>query len=201
MLAYLFWHRPAAGVARAAYERELLRFHRSLAHRPPSGFRGSIAFRAPQLPWVDATGEGSDGGGYEDWYLLESWSAVGVLEEAALARGHVSAHDAVARRLAAGTGSVYRLREGGVGLAEVRVSVWVSRPTGAEVLGLAELLRDGIDPQASSLWRRCLALGPAPELCLLGADPEALGERTGVAPGRLPAGWSATVHPREPLGG
>jgi hypothetical protein len=198
MLAYLFWHRPATGVTPDTYERELLRFHRSLAHRPPSGFRGSIAFRAPELPWL-AAGEEHDGGGYEDWYLLESWSAVGVLEEASIARGHVSAHDAVARHLAAGTGSVYRLREGGVSLAAVRASVWVSRPAGAEVLGLTELLRDGIDPHTSSLWRRCLTLGPAPELCLLCAGAPAIGERTGIAPGRLPAGWSAAGYPREPL--
>ncbi|MEA2141432.1 MAG: ketol-acid reductoisomerase, partial [Solirubrobacteraceae bacterium] len=45
MLAYLSWHRAAAGVAQDAYEQALERFHRSLAHRPPSGFRSSAAMR------------------------------------------------------------------------------------------------------------------------------------------------------------
>lgn len=190
MLAYVFWHRPAAEVAAAAYERELIRFHRSLARTPPSGFRGSVAFRAPALAWLD--GER----GYEDWYLLDGWGALGVLEEAAVSRGRVSAHDAVARHTQLGTGSVYRLCEGTARLDDVRASVWVSRPPGAQPLGLDELLGDGMDPRRGSLWRRCLALGTAPELCLLS---EAAEPAKGVAQSRLPAGWSAQAAPREPL--
>ena len=52
MLAYLFWHRPAAQVEQAAYEQALERFHRSLAHQPPSGFRGSACLRLDELPWL-----------------------------------------------------------------------------------------------------------------------------------------------------
>jgi len=40
MLAYLSWHRPAPEVEASTYERALERFHRSLAHQTPSGFRG-----------------------------------------------------------------------------------------------------------------------------------------------------------------
>ncbi|MEA2153101.1 MAG: hypothetical protein QOI18_1334, partial [Solirubrobacteraceae bacterium] len=96
MLAYLSWHRPAAGVQQAAYEQALQRFHRSLAHRPPSGFRGSAALRLQQLPWLaPILGEGKideSAAAYEDWYLLDDWTAVGVLEEAAVSRGHETAH-------------------------------------------------------------------------------------------------------------
>jgi hypothetical protein len=197
MLAYIFWHRPAAGVERDVYERELLRFHRSLALRPPSGFRGSAALRAPELPWSD----GGDVPAYEDWYLLDSWGAVGVLEEAAVSRGHVSVHDAVARHSLLGAGSVYRLCEGQPILAEACASLWVSRPGGHPAPGLADLLADGIDPQRTSLWRRCLALGPAPELCLLSADPGLGSTCTGVGAKRLPDGWSAVLAAREPLEG
>ncbi len=198
MLAYVFWHRPASDVDRGTYERELTRFHRSLARRPPSGFRGATAFRAPQLPWL-APAPGGSSEGYEDWYLLDSWGAVGVLEEAAVSRGHVTSHDRVARAMGAGTGSVYRLCEGRGALADVRASVWVSPSSGQSGLTMADLLEDGMDPDTTCMWRRCLALGPAPELCLLGADAEEMGERTGVASGRLPRGWVASLAAREPL--
>jgi len=188
VLAYVFWHRPAAGAEAAGYEQALERFHGSLAHQPPSGFRGSAAFRVAELPWLGG------GGGYEDWYLVEDWSALGVLEEAAVAHGHVTAHDAAAARTGAGAGAVYRLAEGSPRLGEAREAIWVSAAPRREPVGLGELLGDGIDPARDGLWRRCLVLGPAPEYCLLAAQPPA-----GVAAGRLPAGWSAQSLPRETI--
>jgi hypothetical protein len=118
VLAYLSWHRPAATVEIDAYEQALEQFHRSLAHRPPCGFRGSAALRAPQLPWLAAAADAGaepgrahsvQAGGYEDWYLLDDWAAVGVLEEAAVARGHHGAHERIASRAGPATSSIYRL--------------------------------------------------------------------------------------------
>ncbi len=195
MLAYLFWHRPAAGVEVQGYEQALLRFHHSLAHRPPAGLLGTAALRAPQLPWLPGAEDG-----YEDWYLLESWSALGVLEAAAVSRGHESAHREAARRAGAGAGAVYRLIEGGARPADARLSVWVTRPAGQVDPTMAELLDDGIEPGTGALWQRALVLGPAPEFCLLHTQPE-LPPQTGVAAGRLPAGWSASASPREPAAG
>ncbi|HWG09249.1 MAG TPA: hypothetical protein VN672_09600 [Solirubrobacteraceae bacterium] len=207
MLAYLFWHRAAAGVDRAAYEQALERFHRSLAHRPPSGFRGSTSFRVPDLPWL-ASGEAGDGdgdpprqaAGYEDWYLLDDWGAIGVLEAAAISRGHLTAHDRVAALAGAATGSVYRLIEGRARLDGAVLAVWISRSPGHEHPSLSVLLGDGMEPDQGGLWRRCLGLGPAPEFCLLAEDAEGVGPPAGVAPTRLPAGWSASVSAREMLG-
>jgi len=89
MLAYLTWHTPAPGVDSGAYERALAAFHQSLAHVPPSGFGGSATFRVARLPapgsedgWAELETEA-----YEDWYLLDNWASLGVLEEAAVARG------------------------------------------------------------------------------------------------------------------
>jgi hypothetical protein len=195
MLAYVFWHRPAAGVAVADYERDLTAFHRSLAHQPPSGLLGSAALRASELPWLDG-GEGS--GGYEDWYLLESWNAVGVLEVAAVSRGHVSAHDRAARHAGSGAGAIYKRVEGEADPSAALSAVWVSRPSGQTDPTMADLLEDGMEAGESALWRRCLVLGPAPEFCLLGADP-ASGVISGAAASRLPAGWSAAVGRREPV--
>ncbi len=207
MLAYLFWHRPAAGVERERYEQELERFHRSLAHRPPGGLRGSASFRVPQLPWLPASeadasapssagaDEDAAGAGYEDWYVVEDWAAVSVLEEAAVSRGHVTAHDAIAARAGAGSGAVYRLLEGSARPSGGE-AVWVAPAPGHERLALDALLGDGIDRERDGLWRRCLVLGPAPEYCLLAGEAPA-----GVAETRLPAGWRAVSVRREQVWG
>jgi hypothetical protein len=210
VLAYLFWHRPLDNAAIEAYEQAQIAFHRSLAHSPPVGLHGSAVFLVAEIPWLPtplgaAHGQAHAGhAGYEDWYLVEDYAALGVLNQAAVGRGHRSAHDGVARRFGSGAGGLYGLIEGdwsktgrspdaGVP-GEASVVVWVARPPGSARRELGELLGDGIDPQRSSLWRRQLAFGPAPELCLLAPEPPA-----GVAPTRLPADWTATVLAREAL--
>ncbi|HUN79089.1 MAG TPA: hypothetical protein VMU32_09230 [Solirubrobacteraceae bacterium] len=235
MLAYLLWHRPREGVEREAYERAAERFHRSLAHSPPAGFRGSALYRVAELPWLE-------GGGYEDWYLVEDFAALGVLNAAAVAHGHRGAHEEVARRYGAAAGGLYGLLEGcprlgrwspvteSIGTADTlpgaavsglpalvpatpgaeasgplepvpatpraatSLAIWISRPPGTSGPELGELLGDGMDPACSSLWRRSLVLGPAPEYCLLAPESPA-----GVAPTRLPAGWIASTVAREPV--
>jgi len=191
VLAYVFWHRPAAGIAQDSYEQALERFHRSLAHRPPSGYRGSAALRLPELPWLAPLAGGEGVPGYEDWYLVDDWSAVGVLEEAAVSRGHVSAHDAAAARTGAAAGAIYRLIEGCPRL-DAEHAVWVKHKSGHEPPSLGALLGDGMAPERDGLWRRCMVLGPAPEHCLLAGEPIA-----GAAPGRLPEGWSTRTLVRE----
>jgi hypothetical protein len=193
VLAFLAWHRPASDVARDAYESALQRFHRSLAHQPPGGFRGSASVRVEQVPWLDGTV-------YEDWYVIEDWAALGVLEEAAVSRGHASAHAAAASLTSMETAAVYRLLEGSADPGRAATAVWVS-PSGDDAAtrgqarpALGQLLGDGIDPERDGLWQRCLVLGPAPEYCLLAGEAPA-----GVAPSRLPQGWTATTVEREVL--
>ena len=194
MLAYVFWHRPAAGVEQEAYEQALLRFHNSLARRPPSGYERSVALRAGELPWL-----AGEGGGYEDWYLIDGWTALGVLEAAAVSHGHVTLHDEAARRAGAGAGAVYRLVEGEGRPQGARLAVWVSRPSGRPDPTIADMLQDGFDASGTALWRRCLALGPAPEFCLLTAEPQ-LPPASGLTESRLPAGWQAHPSDRRALG-
>jgi hypothetical protein len=206
VLAYLSWHRPAATIEQSVYEQALEQFHRSLAHRPPSGFRGSVAFRAAELPWLEAettVGAGATvASGYEDWYLLDDWTAVGILEEAAVSHGHVSVHDNLASRSESSTSAVYRLIEGCTELAGTRLAVWVKSARGHERPSLETMLGDGMNPATGSLWRRCLGLGPAPEFCLLVAASSPEGETpAGVADDRLPKGWTAGTFEREALWG
>jgi len=194
MLAYLSWHRAAAGVEQPAYEQALERFHRSLAHRPPSGYCGSATLRLPDVPWLAPAPGAEEAPGYEDWYLIDDWSAVGVLEEAAVSQGHLTAHSAVASRMGIGSSGVYRLIEGSARPVIAERAVWVSPAPGHERLSLGALLGDGMDPKRDGLWRRCLVLGPAPEYCLLAAEPPA-----GVAVDRLPGNWTAQTLARETI--
>ncbi len=200
MLAYVFWHRPRDAGAAEAYEQAQLTFHRSLAHSRPVGLCASAVFRVTQRPWrTHGTEEISS---YEDWYLLEDFAALGVLNEAAVGRGHRTSHDDVAKRYGGGAGGLYGLIEGEAGsdlLASAAVAVWVARPPGSPHRGLGDLLGDGVERGHASLWRRQLVLGPAPEYCLLAADRSRLSGASGVAEGRLPEGWSATVIDREVL--
>jgi hypothetical protein len=188
MLAYLFWHSPGDEVKRLAYESAAAALHRSLQSRPPEGFRGSACYRVAELPWLNVREA------YEDWYLLDDFTALGVLSEAVVSRGHRNAHEHIARSSGAGAGGLYRLLEGHVAFAEASAAVWVTSPSQREPSPLGDLLGDGMDPRRASLWRRQLVLGPAPQYCLLSPEPTA-----GVAPTRLPAGWLAFLAQREVL--
>jgi hypothetical protein len=209
VLAYLFWHRPLESCDVAAYEQALIAFHRSLHRAPPVGLGGSAVFRVAQLPFLEqaAAPSGEHAAatpGYEDWYLVEDYAALGVLNGAAVGRGHRTAHDEAARRVAAGAGGLYALVEGercesgqrpGLeSIGDATLAVWVARPSGSRQRMLGELLGDGMDRRRASLWRRQLALGPAPEFCLLASELP-----PGVAPTRLPADWTATILERDPL--
>jgi hypothetical protein len=190
MISYIFWHRPRQQTDRHAYEQAAERFHRSLLRSPPAGLRRSALLRVTGAPWLQ--GEGW----YEDWYLLDDFTSLGVLNEAAVAAGHRSAHDTIAGLFGEGAGGVYRLLEGEVGSLCLTSAIWVSRPPGARALPLGDMLADGLDGERASLWRRQLVLGPAPEYCLLAGEPP-----PGVAPTRLPAGWRTSVLAREPIFG
>jgi hypothetical protein len=193
LLAYLFWHRAAPAEDAADYENALVGFHHSLLHQRPEGLLSSVTLRAAEVPWL-----GAGGPGYEDWYVLDSWSALGVLEEAAVGRGHRTAHDRASRRMGEGTAAVYGLLEGCPDPAQAVSAAWVAPapgpgPVPVEVL---ELLGDGLDPAVGGVWRRKIGLGPAPEVVVLGpADPP------GVNEGRLPAGWTVSSAARTPLSG
>jgi len=204
LLAYVFWHRPRDRAQRDAYEHALCTFHRSLARRAPAGMVASAVYRVAELPWRTGSplvdGE-LDAPAYEDWYIVEDFASLGVLNEAAVGRGHRSSHDEAAHRYGAGTGALYALLEGEPSasvLAGAALAVWVARPAGSAGDSrqgpLAELLGDGMDPHGASLWRRTLVLGPAAEYCLLGREVP-----SGVGAARLPQGWTATVLERDVL--
>jgi len=178
VLAYISWHTPARDTDTAAYEQALEHFHRSLAHRPPSGLRGSAVFRAPAPPW---TGPVEAAHVYEDWYLLDSWSSVGVLEEAAVARAiraritpsprwrHLDVLDLPPER---GRRASRPGERGGLGQPRPRAILADARRPA----------RDGMDGESAGLWRRCLGSARRPSTACWRASLRRASRRTACRP-------------------
>jgi len=142
VLAYVFWHRPA-GAGGAAYEARLAAFHRALG-------RTSAALWRPALPWLAGAGPG-----YEDWYLVADWAALGQLNLAAVSGARSAPHDAVAALAREGQAGVYAPLHGGEPVAgDV---TWLAKPPGTSYADFHEEL--GKRPA----WQRQMTLGPAPE--------------------------------------
>ncbi len=160
MLAYLFWHWPRPEVEPGRYADALLAFHRALSADPPPGYRGSRVLEISGAPWVPAPTA------FEDWYFLEDFAALGTLNEAAVSGQRRDPHDGAARMALGGAGGVYRRLREGPATPPVRAT-WFGKPADA---GYPEFLAQ-VAP--AELWQRQLVLGPAPEFCLLGADPPA----------------------------
>lgn len=182
MLAYVFWHRPREDADADAYERSELDFHRALAEHGPAGFVRSSSARVSELPWLD-------GRGYEDWYLVEDYAALGRLGPAATDEARGPAHDRAAAMLADGTAGLYKLVDGSPEAIAADRALWLSRPLGSPYPTLAQLL-SGRAATGAGLWRRELVLGPAPEICVL--------HQRGAAP-RPPQQWPTLAVEREVL--
>jgi hypothetical protein len=158
MLAYLFWHWPRPDVDPGRYLAALRAFHAALAASPPPGYRGSRVLEVTGAPWAKVPRA------FEDWYLVDDFTALGALEEAAISGRRREPHDGAARLALGGTGGLYRRRAEGDLAAPTRAS-WFGKPDGA---GYDAFLAQ---VPAGELWQRQLVLGPAPEFCLFDAAP------------------------------
>ena len=146
-LAYVFWHHPGLGVDAAGYERGLLAFHARLADAPIPGTLGCRTVRVPATPWLS-------GAGYEDWYFVEDFTALGQLNAGAIDEAHAAVHDDIAAQAGFGAGGLYRLVSGQRDRAGAH-HVWFPKP---------DVLPGG---EGTTLWQRQLVLSPAPEFCLV----------------------------------
>ena len=113
---------------------------------------------------------------------MDSFEALGRLNEAAVAGHRRDPHDGAARLAGGGAGGLYRrLSEGREPDGAV---TWLSKPAGTSY---ADFL--GRMPAGVELWQRQMVLGPAPEFCLAqAAAPGALGGvglAQAAAPGAL----------------
>jgi hypothetical protein len=160
MLAYVFWHQPAAGVAAAVYEEALRAFHRALRAHSPDGFRESAAFGFRGVPWFPAES------GYMDWYAIADFTSLGLLNEAAVAGARQAPHDDVARLAGAGLGGLFKLVAGSACFEQMNFGTWMKKPEGMSYSALLARAASLIDPASMGLWQRQMNLGPGLEFCI-----------------------------------
>jgi hypothetical protein len=158
VLAYVFWHRPKAGVASDLYESALTAFH-DVAGVP------SWWTRLGRTPGAD------EPGWYEDWYLVEDWAALGELNEAAVTGDRAAPHGGAAALAADGIAGIYALRGGQPARPGWAAWLWKPGDLGYEDFeaGLRAATGEG-----ASMWQRQMTLGPTPEFAVLAPAPVAL---------------------------
>jgi hypothetical protein len=164
-LAYVFWHHPAAGVAAAGYEESLKGFHRALTAHAPPGFRGSASFAFTGAPWFPA------GPVYLDWYNVDDFTALGLLNDAAVAGARKQPHDYVARMTGAGFGGVSRRVAGLGSLRQTKAGTWLTKPAGMAYGAFIDQVSEHLDKAGMTLWQRQMALGPGLEFCIHSGGP------------------------------
>jgi hypothetical protein len=157
LLAYVFWHWPRTEVQREQYERALVEFYKALRIVKPQGFVDCFGHRLDTFPWKAPVSNG-----YEDWYLIEDFQSLGILNETAVSGKMKEPHHAIASLAAGGSGGMYRLK--GIRYNEqVQFSTWFPKPAGMSYHDLNSILNT-LDH--SYHWQRQLTLGPAPEFCV-----------------------------------
>jgi hypothetical protein len=171
MLAYFFTHWPLESISAEDYEAALRSFHQSLAAHPPQGFHQSWVIAVQGLPWANR-GQAA----YEDWYLVDDFAALGVLNEAAVSPPHQETHMAVARMTANGKGGVYALAQGTLEAAQMRCAAWFGKPAGMSYTTCLQQLAAITNQPGAALWQRQMTLGPGLEFCLHSPHPLTLPE-------------------------
>lgn len=161
MLAYVFVHRSGDSIEPMVYVSRLRAFHDALAEAPPAGFVRS---------WVWRVSGGPVGEALEDWYLVEDWAALGVLNDAAVTGKRRVPHDQVASLSRDGAGAVYGLVHGAPVPTPGR-RLRVSKPLGASYSEYEEQLRH--DVGAATIWKRQMVLGPDAEFLIDSSDSSA----------------------------
>jgi hypothetical protein len=165
VLGYVFWHRPTTDVGRPEYEELLREFHRRLADARLPDVVATASLRVDPLPWWPS-------GGYEDWYLVRNYAALGLLNALAVRAAQGGAHDAIAQRAGSGTGGLYAAVAGEpVAPATSGWAAWFDKPAGLSAPELAALRPAGVT------WQRQMVLGPAPEYRVTSAERPAFEPR------------------------
>lgn len=93
-------------------------------------------------------------------------SALGALNDAAVAGDSRASHDSVAQDYLKGAGGVLKSIQGDLGLRDARLATWMEKPTGMSYQSFYEGLAKLAGDEKIDLWRRQLVLGPSPQFCM-----------------------------------
>jgi len=167
VLAYVFWHVRAADVATANYEARLAAFHASLRDGAPAGMGSTAAVALDAVPWLGGQA------GYEDWYLVEDFAALGTLNAAAVSGARQAPHDAAAAAADRGVAGIMGHVCGPLLPERPGWAAWLGKPAGMAYGAFHAALTDALAGEGSA-WQRQMTLGPATEYCVLAAAERAL---------------------------
>jgi hypothetical protein len=158
VLAYVFWHVSAPGVA--DYEERLAAFHGALRRERPVGVGLTAAVALDAVPWLGGAA------GYEDWYLVEDFATLGVLNAAAISGGRRAPHDAAAAAARDGVAGVMGHVAGPLLPERPGWAAWLGKPAGMPYDEFHAALWEALGNDASA-WQRQMVLGPATEYCVI----------------------------------
>jgi hypothetical protein len=183
VLAYVFWHVRDAAVGAEEYEARMAAFHAALHAERPAGLGLTATVGLDAIPWLGGAA------GYEDWYLVEDFAALGVLNAAAVSGSRREPHDAAAALAHDGVAGVMGHVSGPLLPERPRWAAWLTKPAGVAYDAFHAALWEALGNDASA-WQRQMTLGPASEYCVVAPAPHELPWparswplRTVVAPG------------------
>jgi len=159
--AYVFWHWPRPDVSPEEHEARLAAFLLSLNSAHPPGFVEALSFRVDSLPWGPRRGRM-----YEDWYLVEDFGALGLLNDAAVSGDTRRPHDEVAKDYLKGAGSIFKSVSGNIDLRDSHFATWIEKPIGPSYESFYTDLARNLSGAKSDLWRRQMVLGPSSQFCV-----------------------------------
>jgi len=160
VLAYVFWHVPAPDVHAADYEARLSAFHAALRAERPGGLGLTATVALREIPWL------GDAAGYEDWYLVDDFAALGILNAAAVSGSRRESHDAAAAAAHRGVAGIMGHVSGPFLPEWPGWAAWLSKPDGLSYDAFHAELWEALGTDASA-WQRQMTLGPATEYCVL----------------------------------
>jgi hypothetical protein len=171
VLAYVFWHLSAPDHDVADYEARLAAFHAVLRGERPHGLGLTATVALAAIPWLGGAA------GYEDWYLVDDFAALAVLNAAAVSGGRRAPHDAAAAVAHGGIAGIMGHVSGPLLPERPGWAAWFGKPAGMEYDAFHAELWDAAGNDACA-WHRQMTLGPATEYCVL-------------APAERPLPWPA----------
>jgi hypothetical protein len=160
VLAYVFWHWKRTDIDIKEYEMRQRTFHSALADEKASGYVRSFTNGIRGVSWI-----GDRESAYEDWYLINDFSALDDLNRAAVASRCAGPHDRVSEFAEGGAGGIYALKLGEA-VDRPRVAHWFGKPAGMSYKELFRILGPIVADAEVCVWMRQMVLGPAREFCL-----------------------------------